>query len=166
MFKFLSDVCDFIFDNFIQVILILIALCFLSCMVYAIVYLIRETPEEKQVRLEEYKLKKEKERLETLNFIRSSSGSSYTYNYNNPSTERSKSSLQRLNESRPGQDEVVRYGAVRKDSYGNIYNAANERIDKAAVEIRRQTQQMKQMEQNRLYRENKQRNCDKVWGKK
>lgn len=166
MFKFLSNIFDFIFNNFIQVTILLILAAFILCVIWGIISFIKETPEERQQRMLEYKQQKEKERQEYINYLLSSPPPSYTYVSNTNSKEHSKSSLQRLNESRPGQDEVVRYGAVRKDSYGNIYNAANERIDKAAVEIRRQTQQMKQMEQNRLYRENKQRSCDKVWGKK
>ena len=169
MFKFLSNVCGFIFNNFIPIIFTLLLIGIVFYIIYACVFSIDKLPEKKKKELLDY-MKKQQEEEKRKEEERKAWGPiyipSYTYTYNNTPTERSKSSLQRLNESRPGQDEVVRYGAVRKDAYGNIYNAANERIDKAAVEIQRQTQQMKQMEQNRIYRENKQRSCDKVWGKK
>lgn len=176
MFSILADLCNFISDNFIQVIIVLALIVFILLAVGAIMEIKRETPEERNERLRKYKEEQKQEEKRKKKLLEQASKNSNYYstrqNYYSSSNytssvpyKRRGKTIEELSNSRPSLDEITKYGAVRRDEYGNIYNAANEKIDKAAVELKRQTEQMKQMEESRKLREERIRNQQKYWGK-
>lgn len=59
-----------------------------------------------------------------------------------------------------------RYGAVRKDRYGNLYDGAGGVIDKTAIELKKQQKEMQRLEERRKSEERRIRNQEYYWGKK
>ena len=58
------------------------------------------------------------------------------------------------------------YGAVSRDQYGNLYDIAGGVIDKTAIELKKQTEMMKRIEESRKREERRIRNQEYYWGKK
>lgn len=67
---------------------------------------------------------------------------------------------------RPSMKDRRDYGAVKRDQYGNLYDCAGGVIDKTAIEIKKQTEMMKRIEESRKREERRIRNQEYYWGKK
>lgn len=50
---------------------------------------------------------------------------------------------------RPSMKDRRDYGAVKRDQYGNLYDIAGGVIDKTAIELKKQTEMMKRIEESR-----------------
>ena len=59
-----------------------------------------------------------------------------------------------------------KYGAVRKDRYGNLYTAGGTVIDKTAIELKKIEKQRKFEESLKKAEERRLRNQEYYWGKK
>lgn len=150
MFSILADLCNFISDNFIQVIIVLALIVFILLTVGAIIEIKRETPEERNERLRKYKEEQKQEEKRKKKLIEQTSKNSNYYstrqNYYSSSNytssvpyKRRGKTIEELSNSRPSLDEVIKYGAVRRDKYGNLYTAGGTVIDKAAEELKKQS---------------------------
>lgn len=150
MFSILADLCNFISDNFIQVIIVLALIVFILLIVGAIMEIKRETPKERDERLRKYKEEqKQKEKRKKKLLEQTSKNSNYcstrqnyysssNYTSSVPYKRRGKT-IEELSNSRPSLDEITKYGAVRRDEYGNLYTAGGTVIDKAAEELKKQS---------------------------
>lgn len=67
---------------------------------------------------------------------------------------------------RPSMKDRRDYGAVSRDQYGNLYDIAGGVIDKTAIELKKQTEMMKRIEESRKREERRIRNQEYYWGKK
>lgn len=90
---------------------------------------------------------------------------SYTYDY----TEQERRDAERLERKLDYQTpsmEDRKYGAVRKDRYGNLYTAGGTVIDKTAIELKKIEKQRKFEESLKKAEERRLRNQEYYWGKK